>query len=102
MLAFLLLEPLNTTTLVPTSLNLSGGGQEPGDKVNRGYEEIYLSIGVTIGVVCTTVVAVTVCWYACHRRRYATQVTWLHYPTKTLPLVFPKFYKIIAMLGFCI
>ena len=54
-----------------------------------GNEEIALSVGLTIGVAGTTIVAVTVCciWYAC-QRRYTTQVTWLHYPTKTLPLVF--------------
>ena len=92
------LESFNTTTLIPTLLNYPGGN-----------EEIALSVGLTLGVVGTTVVAVTVCciWYACHRRRYvchrrryacrrrryATQVAQLHYPTKTLLLVFPKFYR---------
>ena len=49
-----------------------------------GNEEIALSVGLTIGIVGTTIVAVTVCciWYACHQRRYATHVAWLHYPTK--------------------
>ena len=38
-----------------------------------GNEEIALSVGITLGAVVTTVVAVTVCciWWACYRRRYA-------------------------------
>ena len=75
-----------------------------------GNEEIALSVGLTLGVAGTTIVAVTVCCicYACHRRRYATQVAWLHYPTKNLTLVFPNSIEctqlkiIIAMLCFCI
>ena len=40
--------------------------------------EIALGVGLTLGVVGTTVVAVTVCciWCACYRKRYATQVTY--------------------------
>ena len=78
------------------SQDLSGGSTE----VNA------LGIGVAIGVAGTTIVAVTVCCicYACHRMRYATQVAWLHTPTKTLLLVFNNLYttEAITMLGFCI
>ena len=55
---------MDPTTLVP-----------PADEENSGgNEEIALSVGLTLGVVGTTVVAVTVCciWWACYRRRYAT------------------------------
>ena len=66
-LTFLILESPNTTTPVPTSPDYPDGN-----------EEIALGVGLTLGVVGTTVVAVTVCciWCACYRKRYATQVTY--------------------------
>ena len=78
LLAFLLLESLNTK--MSTSQDFSCG--------SNGAITL-ISIGITIGVAGTIPVAVTVCClcYVCHRMRYATQVTWLHYPTKTLTLV---------------
>ena len=69
------------TTLEPTSPDLSDGGQDQ-EPVGGGSEWSAISFGVTLGVAGTIPVAVTVCCiicYACHRRRYATQVTWLHH-----------------------
>ena len=81
-----------------TSQDLSGG--------SSGVSS--LGIGIAIGVAGTIPVAVTVCCicYACHRRRYATQVAWLHYLAKNLTLVFSNSIEctqlklIIAMLCF--
>ena len=73
------LESLNTTTLVPTLLDYSGGN-----------EEVTLSVGLTLGVVGTTIVAVIVCcmWYACHRRRYEHKSHSCITQQKLLTLVF--------------
>ena len=70
LLAFLILESPNTTTLAPALSDSPDGSQQ-----------IIAIIGVTLGVVGTTVVAVTACCiWSRHRRRYATQVTQLCYP----------------------
>ena len=73
------LESFNTTTPVPTSPDYSGCN-----------EVVALSVGLTIGVVGTTIVAVTVCciWYACHRRRYEHKSHSCITQQKLLTLVF--------------
>ena len=69
LLTFLVLESSNTTTTpMPTSPDPSDDNEEIAQPLS----------GVTVGVIGTTVVAVTVCciWCACYRKRYATQVTY--------------------------
>ena len=73
------LESFITTTPVPTSPDYPGGN-----------EEAALSVGLTIGVAGTTIVAVTVycIWYACHRRRYEHKSHSCITQQKLLTLVF--------------
>ena len=57
----------------PSTLNTTTPAAASPDSPD-GSQQIAASIGVTVGVVGTTIVAVTVCCiWSCHWRRYATQ-----------------------------